>query len=132
MTMTADEIIGAVFGSEKSAAVSRPLYPALSAWIKSDRRFRRFAEANHSKLRRKLRQAADADARADLHFEISIARWLLTESRFEIEYEHYDARQGGPDYTIAYRVNTIFNVEARRIRVTENGASDRKLVEVLV
>src|SRR5215213_8125535 len=116
MSMTTAEVLDAVFEHQH-----HPLYPELSAWIKSDRRFRAFAEKYRGKLRRKLRNTSDAAGVADLQFEFEIARWLLEESRFEVEYETFDARQGGPDYTVAYRVNTRFNVEVRRIRTLEVG-----------
>lgn len=111
-----------------------PLYQTVSAWVVGDRRFRAFAQAYRGKIRRKLRSAApDAAALADLKFELEIARWLLQEARFEVEYEAYEARQGGTDYTVAYRVNTRFNVEVRRIRALETGEDRaRKLVETLV
>ena len=76
----------------------------------------------------------DAAGCADLlEFELEIARWLLREARFEVAYETFDAREGGPDYTVTFRVNTRFNVEARRIRTLEAGEERvRKLVETLV
>ena len=127
MSMTTAEVLEAVFEHQH-----HPLYPELSAWIKSDRRFRAFAEKYRGKLRRKLRNTSDAAGVADLQFEFEIARWLLQESRFEVEYETFDARQGGPDYTVRFRVNTRFNVEVRRIRTLEVGEERvRKLVETL-
>ncbi|MEP7292467.1 MAG: hypothetical protein ABI835_11825 [Chloroflexota bacterium] len=125
--MTASEVLEALFEDQY-----HPLYPTLEVWVKSDRRFRAFAERYHGKMRRKLRTIPDAAGAADLLFEFEIARWLLQEARFEVEYETFDARQGGPDYTVAYRVNTRFNVEVRRIRSRETGEPRlRKLVETL-
>ncbi len=109
--LTAAEVLQSLFGDERHA-----LYPTLAAWIKTDRRFRVFAERYATKIRRKLRTAADAGAIADLRFELEVARWLLQDPRFEVEYETFHARQGGPDFAVAFRVNTLFNVEVRRIR----------------
>jgi hypothetical protein len=129
MSLTAAEVIEALFEDERHS-----LYPTLSTWVLGDRRFRTFAERYHGKIRRKLRNAAtDAAALADLRFELEIGHWLVQEARFEVEYEAYEARQGGPDYTVAFRVNTRFNVEVRRIRARETGEERvRKLTETLV
>ncbi len=125
--VTAAEVLDALFEDKY-----HPLYVTLAEWVRSDRRFRAFADHYRGKIRRKLRNAADPAARADLLFELEIGRWLLHEARFEVKYEQYDAKQGGPDYTVAFRVNTIFNVEVRRIRSQEAGEERvRKLVETL-
>ena len=127
MSMTAGEVLDALFENERHT-----LYPTLAGWVKNDRRYRAFAERYRGKMRRKLRNVSDADGTADLLFEFEIGRWLLGETRFEVEYETFDARQGGPDYSVAFRVNTRFNVEVRRIRSRETGDERvRKLVETL-
>lgn len=114
--LTAAEVLQSVFGEEGYA-----LYPTLAAWIQSDRRFRIFAERYATKIRRKLRSATEGEVIADLQFELEVARWLLQEARFEVEYETFHARQGGPDLSVTYRVNMRFNVEVRRIRTREVG-----------
>lgn len=127
MKLTSAEVIDALFEHPH-----HPLRPEIGEWVKTDRRFRAFAEKYHGKIRRKLRNTTDAANVADLRFELEIARCLLGESRFEVEYETFDARQGGPDYSVAYRVNTRFNVEVRRIRTLETGeARLKKLVETV-
>ena len=91
-----------------------------------------YDERDRELSRSKLRNATEPEVIADLQFEFEVAHWLLQEPRFEVEYETFDARQGGPDYTVAYRVNTRFNVEVRRIRTLETGEERvRKLVEVV-
>lgn len=127
MSLTSAEVLDALFEQPH-----HPLYPLVAEWVKSDRRFRAFAEKYRGKMRRKLRNTTDAANVADLQFEFEIGRWLLQESRFEVEYETFDARQGGPDYTVAFRVNTRFNIEVRRIRTREVGEERvRKLVETI-
>lgn len=127
MSMTASEVLEAIFESERHT-----LYPTLAAWIKGERRYRAFAERYRGKMRSKLRNATGQEATADLRFEFEVAYWLLQEPRFEVAYETFEARQGGPDYTVSYRVNTRFNVEVRRIRRAEAGDERvRKLVETL-
>lgn len=125
--LTAIEVIESIFDNDNHA-----LYPTLAAWIQSDRRFRIFAERYRTKIRRKLRTAGDAETVADLLFELDVARWLLQDPRFDVEYETFHARQGGPDFSVAYRVNTRFNVEVRRIRTREVGqARVRRLVDTI-
>jgi hypothetical protein len=127
MPMTPGDVLGALFEDER-----HPLYSALAEWVKTDRRFRAFAEAYRGKIRRKLRTNTDPDTAADLYFELDVGRWLLREPRMEVEYETFDARQGGPDYTVTFRVNTRFNVEVRRIRTAETGDDRvRKLTDIL-
>jgi hypothetical protein len=127
MSMTAAEVLAALFENE-----DHPFYSTLAQWVKTDRRFRTFAEHYHGKIRSKLRNAADPAARADLLFELEIGRWLHQETRFEVAYETFDARAGGPDYTVTYRINTRFNVEVRRIRVQESGQERvHKLLETV-
>lgn len=124
--LTAAEVIQAIFDGERHA-----LYPTLAAWIQSERRFRVFAERYRTKIRRKLR-TNELEVIADLHFELEVARWLLQDPRFEVEYETFHARQGGPDFSVVYRVNTRFNVEVRRIRTREVGeARVRRLVDTI-
>ena len=128
MTVTVREVLAALFEDEH-----HPLYATLAAWVTEDRRFRTFAQTYRGKIRRKLRNIPDEAGGADLKFELEIARWLLQEPRMEVAYETFDAREGGPDYTVAYRVNMRFNVEVRRIRTLEVGEERvRKLVETLV
>ena len=128
MIVTAREVLASLFEDEH-----HPLYATLAPWVTEDRRFRAFAHQYRGKIRRKLRNISDEAGFADLKFELEIARWLLQEPRFEVAYETYDVRAGGPDYTVTYRVNTHFNVEVRRIRTLEAGEGRvHKLVETLV
>jgi hypothetical protein len=128
MTVTVREVLTALFEDEH-----HPLYTTLASWVTEDRRFRTFAQTYRGKIRRKLRNIPDEAGGADLKFELEIARWLLQEPRMEVAYETFDAREGGPDYTVTYRINLCFNVEVRRIRTLEVGEERvRKLVETLV
>ena len=94
-------------------------------WVKSSRRFKTFAEMYRDKIRKKRRLAGTDDGLQDLRFELEIAYWLLQDSRFEVEYEALAAsKQRGPDFTVKFRVNTGFNVEATRIRAAALSQSD--------
>jgi hypothetical protein len=86
--LTAAEVLQTIFGDERHA-----LYPTLALWIKTERCFRVFAERYATKIRRKLRTATEPEVIADLLFEVEVARWLLQDPRFEVEYETFHARQ---------------------------------------
>ncbi len=94
-------------------------------WVKSSRRFKTFAEMYRDKIRKKHRLASTDDHIKDLQFELEIAYWLLQDSRFEVEYEALAAsKQRGPDFTVKFRVNTVFNVEATRIHTGDSSQPD--------
>jgi hypothetical protein len=92
----------------------------LEAQVKASRRFRAFADHYRGKIRSKHRLAQDRDALKDLQLELEAAALLVEDTRFEIQYEMYASQnQRGPDFTVAFRVNTKFNVEVTRLRLTE-------------
>ena len=87
----------------------------LVAWLAGSPRFRAFAEAHRDKIRKKLRTATDADALRDVRAELQMARLLLADRRFELEFEAYGSGKGGPDFTVTYRVTQSFNLEVTRL-----------------
>jgi len=93
-----------------------PSSAELAGWLAASPRFRRFAEANRSKIRKKLRNAADADAALDVRAELQVARLILADSRFEVAFEAYGSRVVGPDFTVTDRAGRAFNLEVTRVR----------------
>jgi hypothetical protein len=85
-------------------------------WLATSPRFRAFAEAYRDKIRKKVRGLRDDESRRDLAFELAIARRLLTERRFAVEYESYGADVRAPDFRVTFRSRVRFNVEVRRLR----------------
>ena len=98
----------------------------LVGWLAGSARFRAFAEAYRDKIRKKLRNAGDADARRDVRAELQVARLLLTDRRFELAFEAYGSGKVGPDLTVTFRGGRSFNLEVTRRRgvfdPTGNGA----------
>jgi hypothetical protein len=88
----------------------------LAGWLAASPRFRRFAEANRSKIRKKLRNAADPEAALDVRAELQVARLLLSDARFEVAFEAYGSRVVGPDFTVTDRAGRAFNLEVTRVR----------------
>ncbi len=97
-------------------APSDPFVDELEAWLAGSPRFRSFAEANRAKIRKKLRGAADAEARRDVRAELRVAHLLLADRRIELEFEAYGSGKPGPDFTITFRAERPFNLEVTRLR----------------
>lgn len=96
--------------------------PELSGWLEASSRFRAFAEANRDKIRKKLRGAADAEARRDVRAELRVAERLLADRRFELAFEAYGSGKPGPDFTVRFRETTRFNLEVTRVRRAADAA----------
>jgi hypothetical protein len=85
-------------------------------WLARSRRFRTFAEAHRDKIRKKLRGARDADARRDVRAELRVAHLLLADRRIELAFEAYGSGKPGPDFTVTFRGERVFNLEVTRLR----------------
>ena len=94
----------------------------LTSWLESSPRFRAFAESNRDKIRKKLRGAADLEARRDVRAELRTARLLLADRGFELAFEAYGSGKPGPDFTVAFRGERRFNLEVTRMRRTPDAA----------
>jgi hypothetical protein len=123
--MTDAELLASVFGGEWHA-----LSEACATWIAASRPFRAFLEANATKVRKKVRQAANHEALGDLRLEMSAAYHLLAaDRRVSLAYELFLAdKTRGPDFTVTFKGHIVFNVEVRRLRTA---TAARKLGDVL-
>ena len=90
----------------------------LVEWLAASPRFRAFAETYRDKIRKKLRSASDTERRRDVRAELQIARLLLADRRFELEFEAYGSGKVGPDLTVWFRGARSFNLEITRRRGT--------------
>src|SRR5215470_859666 len=107
-----DELMQSIFDSQRGDFTR-----IFEEWLKSSKRFRAFAEQYHEKIRKKYRVAQGEDGLQSLLFELQIAYSVLQDERCTLEYEKYAAsKRRGPDFTIAFRVNTLINLEVTRIR----------------
>jgi hypothetical protein len=110
--MTIAELLQAILGGQ-----SNILSADFEEWVKTSRRFHAFAETYQDKIRRKCRLANDEEALKSLYSELETAYRLLADSRFTIEYEKYAAsKKRGADFTLAFRVNLLCNLEVTRLR----------------
>jgi hypothetical protein len=88
----------------------------LPGWLGDSPRFRAFAEAHRTKIRKKLRGAADTEARRDVRAELRVAHLLLADRRIELAFEAYGSGKGGPDFTVSFRGARALNLEVTRMR----------------
>jgi hypothetical protein len=87
----------------------------LTGWMVSSTRFRAFAEAHRDKIRKKLRTAADSEARRDVRAELRVAHLLLADRRIELAFEGHGSGRGGPDFTVAFRGAPALDLEVTRL-----------------
>ncbi|HKV83832.1 MAG TPA: hypothetical protein VJN88_04710 [Ktedonobacterales bacterium] len=96
---------------------ARALHASAARWCAVSPRFPAFLETYRDKIRKKLRNAPDAEGLRDLQMELLTAACLLTERAFTLDYEKYAASKvRGPDFTVLYKTHTPFNVEVKRLR----------------
>ncbi len=88
----------------------------LAGWLEQSPRFRTFSDRHRDKIRKKLRGAADPDARLDVRAELQAAHLLLADRRTEVAFEAYGSGRVGPDFTVTVRGTPAFNVEVTRLR----------------
>jgi hypothetical protein len=99
-----------------SGAAAGALVPELERWLAASARFREFATANGSKLRKKLRGAADPETLRDVRAEILVARLVLEDRRAALAWEPLGARTTGPDFTLTIPGLRPVNLEVTRLR----------------
>jgi hypothetical protein len=99
------------------------LADGLAGWLVGSARFRVFVHAYRDKIRKKLRGAADPEARRDVRAELRVAHLLLADRRIELAFEAYGSRRAGPDFTITFREKRSFNLEVTRLRGAPSAAA---------
>jgi len=120
MPILIEELLAHIFGSQTHALTAQ-----FGVWVVSSARFRAFAEQYRDKIRKKVRGTRDPEGLKDLTFELEIAYLMLSERRFEVEYEKGGVgKLRGPDFCVTFRTNTSFNVEVKRLRASAIGHAD--------
>jgi hypothetical protein len=112
-----DRLVSYLF--DGADAVSDPFAEELAGWLAASTRFRSFLESNRDKVRKKLRGAADTEARRDLRAELRAAHLLVANKGFEVAFEAYGLGKAGPDFTVTYRGERAFNLEVTRRRTAD-------------
>ena len=118
MTRQADLMAYIFDGQAAGHALAGPLL----AWMDGSPRFTAFVETYRDKIRKKVRVTRDAESALDLRGELAVARGLLADRRLALAYEPYaSAKRRGPDFSVTYRANLVFNVEVARMRADDAG-----------
>src|SRR5262245_11880329 len=99
----------------------QPLRDEVAEWLVGSPRFRDFAEACRDKIRKKLRGAANPEARRDVRAELRCAHLLVADRRIGLTFEAYGSGKGGPDFTVAFAGERTFNLEVTRLRRAAEG-----------
>jgi hypothetical protein len=94
----------------------------LARWLAGSARFRAFVDAHRDKIRKKLRGAADPEARRDVRAELRAAHLLLADRRIELAFEAYGSGKVGPDFTVTFRGERSHNLEVTRLRRAPDAA----------
>lgn len=99
------------------------LLTALMAWMEVSPRFTAFVETYRDKIRKKIRVTRGPESNLDLRVELEVAYSLLNDRRLAVAYEPYASVKGrGPDFSVTYRANLVFNIEVARMRPEESSA----------
>jgi hypothetical protein len=104
------------------------LSKSLTLWMEDSSRFTAFVETYRDKIRKKIRVTSDMESFLDLRSELYVAYRLLNDRRLVVAYEPYaSAKRRGPDFSVSYRVNLVFNVEVARMRAEQNSGNGLEL-----
>ena len=97
------------------------LSSVLMQWMETSSRFTAFVETYHDKIRKKIRVTREPESILDVRGELEVAYCLLSDRRLTVAYEPYASKKRrGPDFSVTYRTNLVFNIEVARIRVDES------------
>jgi hypothetical protein len=111
--MKHDDVLADVFAESAPDLAQR-----CGAWMATSPRFAAFIEANRTKVRKKVRLAADADREGDLLRELEVAYLLLDHRGAAVTYEAFAAEKvRGPDFTITLKGHIRCHVEVKRLRI---------------
>jgi len=121
MQITVSELLAHICGDQP-----HDLAGQLAEWMLASSRFKAFVTTYRDKIRKKIRGARDAEGLRDLLLELETAYMLLQEARFTVEYEKYGlGKARGPDFTVAFKVRILFNLEVTRLRAADGGVEQR-------
>jgi environmental stress-induced protein Ves len=85
-------------------------------------RFVEFIDAQRSKVRKKVRLAADHETQRDLLCELAVAYQLTNERSFAVSYEPLAAQGSSPDFGVQFKGHTQLYLEVTRARVARGGS----------
>ena len=112
--MTGNELLNYLFDGKTHA-----LTASVARWLTASRRFQAFVITYRDKIRKKIRNAQDADKQNSLYAELETAYLLLQERRFTLEYEKQGTgKTRDPDFCVTFRANVVFHLEVTCMRAS--------------
>ncbi len=112
--MLVDDLMQQIFEGR-----NHTLSASCKLWLESSRRFREFAEAYATKIRKKARIADEHEKLLDLCCELETAYCLLQDRKFELVYEKKSGSRA-PDFAVMFRTHTPCNIEVTRHRSADD------------
>jgi hypothetical protein len=114
------EILASAFGSP-----AHPLAGWYAGLLEATPPLRAFTAAHATKIRKKARLAATAEAERDLRCELAVAAALAADRRSPLGYEPLAAAgKRGPDFLLRHKGHTDVYVEVSRLRPAQSAARD--------
>jgi environmental stress-induced protein Ves len=111
------ELIAYLFGQ-----ANQPLAQWCARRFAVSSRFAEFIDAQRSKVRKKVRLAADYETQRDLWCELAVASQLTNERSFVVSYEPLAAQGSSPDFGVQFKGHTQLYVEVTRARIAPSGS----------
>jgi hypothetical protein len=113
-----EDLTAYLFDGELSNPFDGRLSRDMLRWMNESSRFTTFVETYRDKIRKKIRVTRDLESLFDIKSELTVAFALLNDRHLSITYEPFASeRRRGPDFTVTYRSNVIFNIEVARLRL---------------
>jgi hypothetical protein len=114
MAILIDELLTYLFDGQPHI-----LSQLMESWLTTSRRFAAFVNNHHTKIRKKLRTAQEAESLRDLELELETAYLLLRERSLSLAYEPQHPELGrSPDFAVTFTTSLVFLVEVTRLRST--------------
>jgi hypothetical protein len=124
MTKQAD-LLAYLFEGQSAQEAAELLAAELGQWLLASSRFTAFVDTYRDKIRKKIRVNREPESVLDVRSELEVAYRLLNDRRLAVAYEPYaSAKIRGPDFSVTYRDNLVFNIEVARMRVEAALAGD--------
>ena len=124
------DLLAYLFEGPSASNPAGLLAAELAQWLLASSRFTAFVDTYRDKIRKKLRVTREPESVLDVRSELEVAYRLLHDRRLAVTYEPYaSAKIRGPDFSVTYRDNLVFNIEVARMRVEGTQEKDTLQLE---
>jgi hypothetical protein len=102
----------------------------IESWVKTSNRFKKFVYLYRDKIRSRIHNASNEEYLEDIRFELEIPYLILSDDRFEVEYEKYSTGSTrAPDFSVTFERSIEFNLEVKHIREPILGVHFEKSIQ---